>query len=479
MVAYSIRLVFLIAAISAFATPDSAAAQPNAGTARVTKTPPRSDDVVIVAPSRRSDARAAKVIFLNRCAGGCAITTSGNNAKTDTSTIVKKAGILTEFAHSEETWQRMLTCVRDVYAPFAVEVVDAEPASTTNYVEVVVAGTPATLGLDQNTLGIAPLTSDCSPQKNVLAFAFAAAHPKNAAVDLCATVAHEAGHVFGLDHAFECRDPMTYLTGCGTKYFLHLDLPCGEFESTRPCRCGTTQNSHRKLMTNLGAGSLPTPPSVSIVVPATRTAVTRNFAVISQIAEKRWLARVELWINGWLWATARPGAATSPVTLNPPRNLPDGKQEIEIRAYDDLGQQGAARIEVTQGPPCVSAATCLNGQVCTDGACRFPTPSRALGDACTTNSECPSHLCQATADTGKFCSEICAVDTTDNACEAVGLSCQASGEGYGVCLPVGSAETGGCCRTGRPESSIAGFALIVIFMVTRRRRLPITRKPCR
>ncbi|MBP9084937.1 MAG: hypothetical protein KBG15_02420 [Kofleriaceae bacterium] len=431
---------------------------------------PREDDIVIVPPQHlRSDGRAAKLVYLNRCVGGCAINTDDNKAQTNSSTIPKMAGTLTEFGFGDQAWTTVLACVRELYAPYGVEITDVAPPDATSHIEVMIAGTPAELGLGINTLGIAPLTSDCSPQRNVIAFAFAGAHNANNLADLCSTAAHEAGHVFGLDHAFECRDPMTYLTGCGQKYFLNLDLPCGEFMlPTRACKCSAVQNSHEILARALDTGTLPAAPAVAIIVPAMNATVTGNFAVTSTISTPRWAARVELWINGWPYATAKPGASSAPVVLNPPRTLPDGILDIEVRAYDDLGSRGSNTLTATKHIPCVDASKCAANQTCETGRCRYPTPAGQLGDACTANDDCADHMC-VTNGGESICSKICVVGQTDT---CGGLACLASSDGYGLCSSAAAEQSGGCCdaRTA-PNGTVALLSTTLVgYLLTRRRK---------
>jgi Metallo-peptidase family M12B Reprolysin-like len=438
--------------------------------------PSREVDYVLVPPAPRSDSRAAKVIYLNRCVGGCDVNIGSNRAQTNSSTIPKAPGRLAPFMHGDPAWQEVLSCVRQLYAPYAIEITDVEPADSTAHVEVMVAGSPTELNLETNTLGIAPLTNDCSPQKNVLAFAFANAHAPTAMVDLCATAAHEAGHVFGLDHAFTCRDPMTYLSGCGQKFFLNLELPCGEFDGARPCRCGDSQNSHKKLSRAIDVGTIPAAPMINLVVPAPGAVVSTGFVITAKVEEKRWVSRVELWINGRLWRTAAPGPSIAPVVFYPPADLPGGVLNIEVRAYNDLGVRGTATVTVTKGEACTSPATCLAGQSCQNGGCYFPAATGEIGDSCERNDQCAEQLCQkSVAGEGSVCSSICVIGAGDQ-CQAgpQPQQCIASNDGFGVCLaPV--EDSGGCCQSQNDAGtlwSISGLTAVVGLMMRRRRKRP-------
>jgi Metallo-peptidase family M12B Reprolysin-like/Bacterial Ig domain len=433
----------------------------------------REMDYVVVPPARRSDGRAAKVIFLNRCVGSCDINIGSNSAQSNSSTIPSAAGKLTAFKHGDASWAQVVSCVRELYRPYNVDITDVQPDDATAHVEVMVAGSPAELNLEANTLGIAPLTQDCSPQKNVLAFAFANAHDPNAMVDLCATAAHEAGHVFGLDHAFTCRDPMTYLTGCGQKFFLNLDLPCGEFAGTRPCRCGDSQNSHRRLTDVFDIGTLPGGPAVSFIVPAAGAQVQPNFGVAANVVDKRWLARVELWINGGFLGTVSPKASSAPVTFTPPRTLPDGVLNIEVRAYNDLGVRGTSAVQAMKGAPC-TASSCLAGQSCTDGACLTPPAPGKLGDVCESSEQCAEHICSPVTESQSQCSSICVVGAPDQCGgDPQQFSCQTSASGFGLCIAAEATESAGCCQTGSATTNGVNAAMLsalVACLLARRRQ---------
>jgi hypothetical protein len=68
----------------------------------------------------------------------------------------------------------------------------------------------------------------------------------------------EVAHAYGLDHAMNCGEIMSYLRPCGRRRFLDEDLPCGEHDE-RKCDRSTemTQNSYRRLMGLWGPASEP------------------------------------------------------------------------------------------------------------------------------------------------------------------------------------------------------------------------------
>ncbi|HLL20517.1 MAG TPA: hypothetical protein VK427_00215, partial [Kofleriaceae bacterium] len=211
-------------------------------------------------------ATISHVLYLERCRGGCTVTKANtNDAKQNLSTVPQSAGTktITEFrnrdnqsgAAADQEWAELVQCMREVYSPFDIEITDTKPTSGTYHVAVV-AGFPSELGFGEDILGVAPLASNCSAQDNVMSFSFANAHGPTARVEnLCWTASQESAHAFGLDHAFQfldgrstCNDPMTYRVDCGgQRFFRNQRAKCGEF-AERPCRCGDTQNSHKKLL---------------------------------------------------------------------------------------------------------------------------------------------------------------------------------------------------------------------------------------
>lgn len=144
--------------------------------------------------------------------------------------------------------------------------------------------------------GVGIVPEDCGPNQSGVAFAFtdgdnpgdcineyATLDAGNPVFGMCWIVAQESAHNFGLDHEImflngmsACSDPMTYQADCGgEKFFRNEFAHCSTNQTGLPkdfCgssnECGTTQNSHQKLLTALGPGTpITTPPVVSIAAP--------------------------------------------------------------------------------------------------------------------------------------------------------------------------------------------------------------------
>jgi hypothetical protein len=409
----------------------------------------------------------SRTLFLNRCRGGCTITPGSNDARTNNSSIVSQTVTLSEFAHGDTVWNDVMACMREVYLPFNVEITDVDPGTALFHHEAIVAGTAPEAGLDPQIGGIAPLAGDCRAINNVISFSFANQSGPNV-VDICWTVAQESAHAFGLDHEFDCRDPMTYVAGCGQKFFRDEPIACGEF-SARPCACGgNLQNSHRKLLTVFGEGQSPPPPTAMIELPDDGANVQSGFSLYAFATDKRGIKRVEYRVNGYLW-DEKPGHANATAyNFVAPSQLPDGYLDVEVRAFNDLEVPGSAMITVLKGAPCSSADTCLGGQECNDGRCAWPPPTGEVGDECEIDQNCLSNLCP---DNGgeRRCSEFCNPTLADACGE--GFECVSAGNS-GVCWPADGGG-GGCCSVSDDRSApwveLVLFGLILGLVVRRRR----------
>ena len=201
-----------------------------------------------------------RILYLNRCVGGCTLTPGQDDAINNTSGIVNGTSLLAEFPYGDDVWNEVVECVRDQYALFNINITDQDPGDALHF-ESIVAGYAEDIGAG-GAGGIAPFS--CGVWGNSINFTFAETLGGNAQL-LCEVVAQESGHVMGLEHALLCEDPMTYLSGCGPKKFQNIDAECGE-STARPCDCGNaTQNSVQHLVDVFGPGDVDPTAEVTIM----------------------------------------------------------------------------------------------------------------------------------------------------------------------------------------------------------------------
>lgn len=452
-------------------------------------------------------AQVSRVIYLNRCSGGCVVHKGNNDARTNTSTIpmaftghpgpdfavseYKNAALQTGAAADAE-WAQVVQCMKEVYSPYNVTVTDVRPADGAAYHQAIIAGDPGDVGLDRNILGVAPLASDCSAIDNVMSFSFANLHDSKDGVtarvfNICWTAAQESAHAYGLDHEFSfttgnaanghsaCNDPMTYRNDCGgQKFFRNQEANCGETNS-RACKCGATQNSHLKLVSVFGTGT-PITGKPTVTVTSLTAGGSLASSVAIQAGAKRGVNRVELHFNGFKWAeqggvafgmTGQPNPGSYGVRV--PDALPNSIVDVTAVAFDDLGASTeSAAITVTKGGPCTTADTCAQGQKCEAGKCFWDPPSGEIGDSCAYEQFCKSLLCTSTQGQ-RICTQSCVPGVTDG-CPS-GFQCLASSATAGMCF---FEDSGGCCSvhggSRRTWWVHVALAALVFGWVARRRR---------
>ena len=194
-----------------------------------------------------------RTVFLNR-AGGL-YTAGREDSRSNSSSIAKGTVNMPAFGGSDAAWSELVSCVKDQFSRFDLTVTDVDPGRA-SHVEALISGRPSLVGLGPSVGGVAPFTRNCSVIENAVVYIF----EQNLRTPqlLCEVTAHEVAHAFGLDHEFLCKDPMTYLSGCGRKAFQDQNVRCGE-GSARDCACvnpftGTraTQNSVQYLFQQLG-----------------------------------------------------------------------------------------------------------------------------------------------------------------------------------------------------------------------------------
>src|SRR5688572_28638306 len=173
----------------------------------------------------------SNVLYLNRCTGGCMVTGGTiNDARQHISTYIAMGPhVVTEYknnagqigAAADAEWNMLVQCVKEIYSPFIIIVMDTAPTGTGNYTEAIVAGTSEDVGLSQSVGGVAPAHNSCEPNDNAMSYSFANngyyfGDTQFRVWQVCYVVGQESAHHFGLDHAFEyydgtsaCNDPMT------------------------------------------------------------------------------------------------------------------------------------------------------------------------------------------------------------------------------------------------------------------------------
>ena len=429
-----------------------------------------ANDYVVVEPRAGYRAVAPDLLFLNRCPAGCLITRGDtSHAPSDVSSVIGNTGTLSPFAFDQARWDAVVACVTDTFAAYGVTVVTTEPEGQP-YNEVFVAGEPEEVGVLSSALGIAPLNNNCTAQADSVSFAFANGHQGGNAIEICATVAHEAGHLYGLDHAFECRDPMTYLIGCGDKRFINWSSPCGEFDNPRECLCDAEQNSHQHLARELGLGAPVPPPVVEIVYPQQGASVPAGTTVFASFDAPRMAIRAELWINGRRWAEVPLGPEDDLAMISMPAAVPDGVLNIDLRIVGDVGNIGSASVTVSKGAPCASSDACGTGFVCDAGACNAVIGTSAVGDACNSDTDCADQRCLDFMGE-KTCSRDCLVGLAEQ-CPATYECVQASDrETEGLCFDLDAVtEPAGCCSGAPVSGAWPALALLGLGFGRRRRR---------
>ncbi|HTL34083.1 MAG TPA: Ig-like domain-containing protein [Kofleriaceae bacterium] len=409
-------------------------------------------------------AAVSHVIYLNNCKpNGCAMKSGYDNATTNTSSIPDMTSTVPAYTGSDATWQQIVQCVKQTYADFDVQIVTDRPASG-NYHMAIVAGTPGSVQQQNGVLGVSPFS--CGYISNSVSYTFANLEPSNV-MDLCWTVAQETAHSWGLDHKYDNRDPMTYLSGGPSqKKFMDEAGSCGEY-SARSCQCqynGSTakMNSHALIQAVFGSSAPDTvPPTVAITFPAEGAQVNAGFPIKATATDDRTVEKVEVKLDGMVIKTL----TDPPFNAAAPANLGQGAHKVEVVGYDHAGNKTTAAVNVAFGTVCTDNSMCTTtGEVCISGHCTAgPSLDGGLGTGCTANEDCASGQC-GNDGTNSYCTASC----TDNSGCPSDFTCLDADSGAGLCWP---SEGGGCDASGGGQGwMMLGLGLIGILVVARKRR---------
>jgi hypothetical protein len=402
----------------------------------------------------------SKIIFLNRCEGGCVLKSGGNDSRTNR-TFIGRPGTISEWGKGDEQWDELVKCVQALYDPYDLIVTDVDPGPNVPHFESITAGRANEIGVSTGVLGVAP--AGCRVVNNSISFTFAnEPYFANGISGICSTVGQETAHSFGLDHEYLCSDPMTYLPACEKQYFQDTNASCGE-DGPRQCSCGNqSQNSHRMLYDHFGAGPNPGP-KLKFKRPLPNTNVEGNFIIEVDDDDYFYdVTNVEVWVNGEIAGMS----STPPYIFNAPAGL-SGITNIELRGTDTRGYQGTVAAEVNVGSPC-GPGDCTEGRVCYKSFCiAGANEAGGFGSACESDDACDSKICAREAEGPGSCTELC--DLAQGQCPSA-YGCTEAGLSN-VCWPGVSEDSGGCgCNSGNSGTGFAGLFFIALLMTFQRRR---------
>ena len=194
-------------------------------------------------------------VYLNRSGG--TYTPGSDDSSANVSSLVSATVTVPAFGCGDTAWGALVTCVQGLFAPFDVTVRVEDPGASP-HVEVVVGGSPTSVGLPGGVGAVAPTA--CAGVPKAVAFVFPDVLGCGSPRLLCEAAANQVGRALGLDDVVLCQDAMSTLSGCGDKTFRDEAASCGETVA-RDCACGgTTQSSFARLIAITGprpAGAAP------------------------------------------------------------------------------------------------------------------------------------------------------------------------------------------------------------------------------
>ena len=425
-----------------------------------------------------------RVLFMNKCTGGCQLTVGNPDNRTDVSDVPTRSSMLAAFSQSDSVWQAVMDCMRQTFSRFNVQITDVDPG-TSPHMEVMAAGLGSQVQQPAGVLGIADVScqniGNCDTfVPNALVFAFANdPFYSGKPLEICATAAQEIAHTWGLDHVLDKTDPMTYNSYSGMRQYKDnqqcgsdclanngtataLGVPCqGTFGSgTHVCMATDTQTQDEVTTISTLFGASGPAPTVSITSPQDSSTVPAGYEIDVTCTAADGVSNVSATVGGKSAGTktAAPFKFTAP-------SQADGAYTISATCTATGGGTATATIDITQGKPCKTAADCGSTNICYAGSCvAGPDSSNGLGVTCVMNTDCASAMC-ASDGTEKHCVLPC--DLNSSECPS-GFGCIPAGAN-GVCWPGADSGGVGCNSTGSGSALVFGFGFVG-FLFFRRRR---------
>ena len=387
-----------------------------------------------------------RVLWVNKAGGHFTVATTDSSKNTVSNNILQAS--VSQFTIAKIpagfNWAVIRACVDEEFKTFNIRVVETKP-STGNYVQAVVGGTGAEIGFSPQSgiLGITSTDNFCNVAERGITLNFAQNHlgiPKPDQ-ELCATITHEAGHAFSLEHEILDLDLMSYIpvAQAASKEFVDRASHCGTDPSTQTgCSCPNANNqtnSGMRLTANVGTRPTDgTAPSLTVSQPSDGR-IAPSFQVVAHATDGSGMADVVVSIDGEEVGNDEAGlGGTYTIT----GIAPLGMHMLTVTARDLAGNVTKKDIPVT-------------------------VAKLDIGETCAGNDACTSVLCATGGDGAMFCTQSC--DPAADTCPG-GFTCDATAM---VCAP---ADSGGCCSASSPRQGVTAmlFGIGVGAVLIRRRK---------
>ena len=290
----------------------------------------------------------SRIIYLNK--NGVTLRPGDNDSRTQYSSIATQVTTIPAWTTDAATWSATVSCMRDLFSRFDVQVVDTDPGAVP-HMEAVFGGSPTQLGLASGVAGVSPFTTDCGIIENSIVFTFTGAYSFTAR-QACEIMAQEVAHSYGLDHELLASDPMTYLNYTGNRAFQDQAVSCGEYAS-RACgingsTCRANQNSVQLLTERIGLGDA-IAPILAWASPANNATVPPGFQVNATGTDNIAVANAVLEIDG---VQADMIAGPGPYTFTTAVTLAEGPHMISVEISDGKNIQSETRtVTVAKNAP--------------------------------------------------------------------------------------------------------------------------------